>query len=110
MAVCQAIDVSFADGGMGGVEACWGWFEGGDQDVGREHFPEGAFELLVVNGGGPFAAEYLAQGMDPSVGSAGAEDLNGLLSDGGQCLFEKPLDGGLIGLDLPSGKVASMVS
>src|SRR4030042_2182221 len=52
---------------------------------------------------------YLAQGMNPRIGSSGTEQLDGFSCEKPYFFFEDPLDGRPLGLNLPSLIIRSIV-
>lgn len=105
----DAVFVGFSQRAMTGVEVFGNGFDGEGSDAGGEGAVEGAMKI----GGGDGAVEGeggdLCECVDAGVGASGALGKNGFTGDAMNGFGECSLNGGEIGLDLPSVVWGSIV-
>ena len=98
----DAVLVGFSSGAVAGVEVFGDGFDGEDTDACGERAVEGSVKV----GGGDWDGEGeggdLGECVDSCVGAAGALGKNGFAGDAVDGVGEGALDGGEIGLDLPT--------
>ena len=95
---------------MAGVEVFGDGFKGQDADARRKGAVEGAMEVGGGDGYGEGEGGDLGEGVDAGVGAAGALGKDSFSGDMVDCLRESALDGGEVGLDLPTVVGGSVVS
>ena len=105
----DAVLVGFADSGVAGVERGWDDFGGEDADAGREAAVKGPMQAGRGDGGGESEAGDLGKGVDSGIGAAGALGKDALADGALDGVAEQTLDGGQVGLDLPSAEGSSIV-
>ncbi len=87
---------------MAGVEVFGDGFDGEDADAGGKGTVEGAVEVGGGDGNGEGEGGDLGEGVDAGVGAAGALGEDGFAGDAVDGLGEGALDGGQVGLNLPT--------
>src|SRR6478752_5892931 len=88
---------------VGGMEVFVRVFDFDDHDVFGQERVEAAMENFVSEASFGGEAHDLAQSMDAGVGAAGGGDAKSFLREALPGGFDRALDGGLIGLELPAG-------
>ena len=87
---------------MACVEVGGDGFDGEDADAGRKAAVEGAVQVGGGDGSGEREAGDLSESVDTGVGAAGALGKDTLAGGAVDGVGEQALDGGEVGLDLPS--------
>ena len=105
----DAVLVGFAEGVVAGVEVFGDGLDGEDADAGGKGAVEGAMEVGGGDGDGEGEGGDLGEGVDAGVGAAGALREDGFAGDAVDGLGESALDGGEVGLDLPTVVGGSVV-
>jgi hypothetical protein len=105
----DAVLVGLATGVVAGVEVFGNGFDGEDADACRESAVEGAMEVCRGDWDGDGEGGDLGEGVDAGVGAARALGENGFAGDALDGLREGALNGGEIGLDLPTVVGGSVV-
>ena len=105
----DAVLVGFAEGAVTGMEVCRDRFDGEDADACGERVVEGAMKIGCGDRDSEGEGGYLREGVDSGVGAARALGENGFAGDAVDGLGEGALNGGEIGLNLPSVVRGSVV-
>src|SRR5271170_5170784 len=98
----DAVLVGFAEGVVSGVEVFGDGFDREDANAWGKGAVEGAMEVGGGDGYSEGEGGDLGEGVDPGVGAARALRQDGLARDVVDYLRESALDGGEVGLDLPT--------
>ncbi|MCU1248175.1 MAG: hypothetical protein JWQ49_1204 [Edaphobacter sp.] len=98
----DAVLVGFSQGAVACVEVFGDRFDGEDADACWKGAVEGAMKIGAGDGDGQGEGSDLGEGVDSGVGAARALGENGFTGDAMDGFGERALDGGDIGLDLPS--------
>ena len=106
----DGVGVAFSRGGEGGVEVFGSGFDRFDSDIWLKDFVESALEFFEGEVGGPSAVEDLSQSVNAGVGASCTGDFDGRAAEFFEGGFNGFLDGGGVGLDLPSGEVGAVVT
>ena len=105
----DAVLVGFAQGAVSGVEVVGDGFDGEDADAWGKGAVEGAMKVGRGDGDGEREGRDLGEGVDPGVGAAGALGEDGFAGNAVDGVGEGALDGGEVGLNLPSVVGGSVV-
>jgi len=105
----DAILVGFAQGAVAGVEVFGDCFNGEDTDACRESAVKRAVKIGGRDRNSEGEGGDLSEGVDAGIGAAGALREDSLAGDAMDCACEGSLNGGEIGLDLPSVVGSSVV-
>ena len=110
VAAKNSVAISFGDSRTTGVKVRRHFFHGKNTDGAGQYIIEGAAEICCRNWRLKHYGCGLGERVDAGIGASGALRKSlfagQLFNNGHQC----PLDGGAIGLDLPSGEVVAVVS
>ena len=105
----DAVLVGLAEGGVAGMEGGGDGFDGEDTDAGGKAAVEGAVQVGGGDGRGEREAGDLGEGVNAGVGAAGALGEDALAGGAVDGVGEQALDGGKVGLDLPSAVRGAIV-